>query len=137
MNKTISTLLWIMFVCGIGLIQIGIIFICSYVNGRSTLDLNRFYSDGFFLFFSISLIAGIVFEFQYESQCNIHKYIKNTLLTISGTIGIFAMLIYAIAYASKISSPTQMGNYVAVQNFLTGSTVFIATIMKGIIYYSR
>ncbi|WP_316748119.1 hypothetical protein [Pedobacter gandavensis] len=137
MNKTISTLFWILFVCGIGLIQLAIIYICSFVNGDSVFDINRFYSDGFFLFFSISLIAGIFYEFQYESQCLVNKYLKNTLLLTCVTIEMFAMLVYAIAYVSKISSTSEIGNYIILQNFLTGSSIILASVMKGIIYYNR
>lgn len=137
MNKTINTLFWIIFVCGIGLIQLGIIYVCTYVNKDIVFDINRFYSDGFFLFFSISLIAGIFYEFQYESQCFINKRLKTTMGAISLGIGFLAMLIYAIAYASKISSPSEIGNYVVAQNYLTVISVVVASGMKGIIHYNR
>ena len=64
-----NALIWLIFVCAIGLAQIGIAFWCSIVKGSQMSNLDRFYYEGFFLFFSISLIAGIIYEFQFENKC--------------------------------------------------------------------
>jgi hypothetical protein len=137
MKIVINSLLWIFFVCLIGGAQIGIIYLYSRINGLQMENLDKFYSDGFFLFFSISLIAGIFYEFQFENSCRVHKSVKNALLIFSGGLGIFAMLTYALAFASRIEATNNISSYISTQNYLTSATVLVSVTMKGIIYYSK
>jgi len=137
MKIALNTFFWTLFVCFIGCAQIGIVWFYSTLNGIKMGGLTKFYGDGFFLFFSISLIAGIIYEFYIENDCRVTKSIKNLLLIISAGVGVMAMLTYALAFASSIESPEKIGNYVNVQNYLTILAILVSIVMKGIIYKSR
>lgn len=137
MKTAFNAFLWTLFVCIVGAAQIGIAYLYTYFSGKNPGGLTKFYSEGFFLFFSISLIAGIFYEFQFESKCRISKPVKNLLLISSAGIGIFAMVTYALAFSARISPDFSLDNYVSAQNYITSLTVMVSITMKGIIYKSK
>jgi len=132
-----NAFLWTIFVCVIGLLQIGIVFGYAKFNNSTSVSLNGFYSDGFFLFFATSLIAGILYEFQFETTCNVRNVTKNVLVCFCVLIGFTSMMTYAFAIGSKTNPTYNMSMYIQIQNYVTGAALFISFIMKGIIYNSR
>jgi len=137
MKIAANTFFWTLFVCAVGLSQIGIIYLSSLFNDGAQINMIDFYSDGFFLFFTISLISGIFYEFVFESVCRIPKPYRNFLMIFSGLIGFFAMLVYALAFSSKIQTPNSLDNYISFQHWITSAAITVTVAMKAVIYYSR
>jgi hypothetical protein len=134
---TVKSFLWIGFVCIIGLIQILIVYAGSYLNGDTMIALSKFYSEGFFLFFSISLISGIIYEFVWEADCRLPSWVNSILIVFCILLLIWGMLTYALAFSAKISSTNSLNKYTYLQQLLTGFSVTISLLMKGLIYHSR
>jgi len=138
MKAFLNTSFWILFFCGVGVIQILIAFFYTWLQGGNTSNVHDFYLDGFFLFFSISLVSAIFYEFTFENDCKISKPVKNFLLFFCVIIAGLAMMVYAMAYATKLNlHKNNLGNYILAQKVLTTFSILVSFIMKGIVNYSK
>jgi len=137
MRIVVNAFIWLIFVCSIEVTQIGIIYMNSILSGKEMSSLNKFYSNRFLLFFSISLVAGVFYEFQFENSVKVNPYIKNILLMGSIRMQVFAMVVYALTFALKMNSAISMSNYISIQNYLAFSAILISATMKGVIYNSK
>jgi|GEM_PF-2527892 len=139
--KSLSkALFWLFFIIIIGFMQIGFTYLFSSLSENQAIDYNKLVIDGFFIFFSISLISTTCFEFYFDSTIKSNKYANIAIILLCVALVSISMISYAYVYVANNYSESikiKIATYKNMQIWIFLLSAFLTTILKAMIYYNN
>lgn len=140
LKSVVKASIWLIFVMLIGLTQIGLTYLFGFISGVQGVDFPRLIIDGFFVFFSISMVSTICFEFYFDHTIKSNKYVNIVIVLFSILLVMISMVGYAYVYVAKNFTDAiniNLAAYTEIQLWV----FFIATVLtyalKAIMYYTQ
>ncbi|GGC38538.1 hypothetical protein GCM10011386_33320 [Parapedobacter defluvii] len=104
------------------------------------IDFPRLIIDGFFVFFSISMVSTICFEFYFDHTIKSNKYVNIVIVLFSIILVLISMVGYAYIYVAKNFTNTININitaYKTIQLWVFFIAALLTYALKAITYYTQ
>ena|ERR1700712_3775831 len=134
-----------LFVCSlVGLLQILITVIITADHKTQGFDIYGFVLDGIFLFFSISIMISIVYDFFMDSEVpksdfwsNGARYRNLGLIIVLIIVPLIAMVLYTDVYLNKSYHDTNfdIGSLYTYEKIILGVALVYTLLIKWVMYY--
>jgi len=124
----------------IGLTQIGLTYLFGIISGVQGVDFPRLIIDGFFVFFSISMVSTICFEFYFDHTIKSNKYVNIVIVLLSIILVLVSMVGYAYVYVARNFTNAIEINikaYTKIQLWVFFSAALLTYALKSITYYTQ
>lgn len=131
---------WLFFVLGIGFLQVGITYFLGRLNNIQGVNYNSLIIDGFFVFFSISMVSTICFEFYFDHTIKSNKYVNIVIVLFSMLLVLISMVGYAYVYVAKNFTDTiniNLAAYKELQLWVFFIAAILTYALKAIMYYTE
>ena len=129
---------WFFFLLLVGLLQLSIAFLYSLVFAKGVFNLEAFFIDGFFLFFCISTVCSISYEYFLENDHNGNKYSNFVIVLVVCSVVLFSMWMYTTMFANKnLDLSKRNPNFFITQMVILIVSCLLTFGLKTVIYYNQ
>lgn len=135
-----KSLIWLLFLLCIGFSQIGITYLFNILSENQDIEYTKLIIDGFFVFFSISLVSTVCFEFYFDSTIKSNKYSNIVIIILSVLLVFVSMISYSYVYVANNltnSISIKMDTYKNMQIWIFLISALLTYSLKTLIYYDN
>lgn len=137
-KSLIKSLIWLFFLLCVGFSQIGITYLFGFLSENQDIEYAKLIIDGFFVFFSISLVSTVSFEFYFDSTIKSNKYSNIAIVLLSGMLVLVSMISYSYVYVANNltnSIVIKMDAYKNMQIWIFLISALLTYSLKTLMYY--
>ncbi|MFZ6010160.1 MAG: hypothetical protein ACOYXT_07395 [Bacteroidota bacterium] len=118
-----------------GVLQILVIYFFSQLSVNKSFRIIDFYEQGFFLFFTVAIISGVLIEYFIDAKVKTNVYVNSFILITGVLICLFCMLAYSKIFLQFES--TDVSRSIVLQDNFLIIGVLASVFLKWIIYTKK
>jgi vacuolar-type H+-ATPase subunit I/STV1 len=133
-KAAIASLSWTFLTTFLGLIQVWITMVISYLLKNKEYNLRVALEEGSLLFFIMAVTIAITIDYHFSENIHLPQWIRSVMFTLLPfLIGILVTALYSTLYIADENELNQSA-FIATQSFLIGLTILYAFIAKLLIF---